>query len=54
MSYLFAAYLMIWVFLSGYVLHLTRKTNRLLDEIEILKNRLRDAEDVPSNRDSAH
>ena len=40
MSYLFAAYLIIWVFLFGYLLHLQRKTNRLLEEIESLKARL--------------
>jgi len=36
-SYLFAAYFIIWVFLFGYVLYLTRKTNRLQKEIESLK-----------------
>ena len=40
MSYLFAAYLIIWVFLFGYILRLMQKTNRLLHEVESLKARL--------------
>ena len=40
MSYLFAAYLIIWVFLFGYILRLMQKTNRLLLEVESLKARL--------------
>ena len=40
MGYLFAAYLTIWVFLFAYILRLTQKTNRLLQEVESLKGRL--------------
>lgn len=40
MGYLFIAYLLIWVFLFGYILRLMQKTNRLLQEVESLKARL--------------
>lgn len=48
MSYLFAAYTIIWVVLFGYLVRLTLKANRLLREVESLKVRL--AQETGSDR----
>ena len=40
--YLFAAYAVIWVFLFGYVLVLINRQRRLRQDIERLKERLKD------------
>ena len=40
MGYLFAAYLIFWTFLAGYIYKLHKKQNTLFDEIERLKSRL--------------
>jgi len=40
MGYLFAAYTVIWVLLSGYIFSLHKKQKRLFKEIEQLKSRI--------------
>ncbi len=40
MGYLFAAYTVFWALMAGYLLFLTRKTNRAAVEIERLKRQL--------------
>lgn len=40
MNFLFAAYLVIWIMLSGYIFSLHKKQKELFKEIDQLKRRL--------------
>ena len=40
MEYLFSAYLVIWILLSGYIFMLHKKQNNLFKEIDQLKRRI--------------
>jgi CcmD family protein len=40
MTYLFAAYTVIWVLLFGYLVSLGKRQNKLAEELEILKRSL--------------